>query len=286
MKVLEYRGTFAIGEKKRLIFITDLHWGHCLCCERKYKQVIADLAQQDDVIIVFDGDMFDSIVSMTNDKRFNPAEIAPRYLTTKTPVDLAVDELVEVHEPVADKIGAWGKGNHELTLLKKTGTDVARRIMAGLYGKEGDKKLFGYTGFLQMFFTHKTSGGNTRRLIAFISHGPTSSARLEGGHLSRLGCVAKSYGGDIHAFGHVHQLESWENVVVEPAKSGNRLVHKDQLRIVCGSWVKGYSDDDSVTYVEQRAFKPNQLGYMEVEVEFLRSGLEQTTRLTPIKRKI
>ena len=152
------------------------------------------------------GDGCDMIIAQGNDRRFKATEIDEKYLGIDDPVDKQIEDYVELLWPIRDKILVIMDSNHHLEILKRTGTHPTRRIGFMLWGKEAEKKVFGYAGFLITRFTYSGNDkySRTRSLTWYLSHGVTTGSRTLGGPKTSLSNVAKGRDADVFIFNHNH----------------------------------------------------------------------------------
>lgn len=263
-----------MGQKFKFVVFSDVHLGHKLCSKKLFQRELIDrYKDRDDVYFIDLGDGCDMIVAQTGDKRFQASQVDERYLGVDAPVDLQIADYCEMLEPIKDRLLAICDSNHHLTILKKCGTDPTKRIGFSLWPDKADRRLLGYSGFLVTQFRYET-GGRTRTLVWSLTHGIGTGGKTEGGFVTTLGHDASFYDCDIAAYGHNHQLDSWDRIVIGVDGNYSKIASKKKIRINSGSFLKAYSDDTSTSYAEQSRFRPNALGFMEVNVKLERNGLE------------
>lgn len=266
MKVLTHRFSYRIGDSITLIPLSDVHIGNALASTKHLKAVIDRYSHDPSVWFASVGDLFDGII--VGDKRFKQSMTKHK---TDAPLDEAVDEAVAILRPVADRILWMNDGNHELSVLDRYGIDLTGRVLWGLFGgrKDGAATIegirLGYAGFVRLIFEREHS--STRQMLTIYScHGVGGASRTEGGALTSIGNVAKSYRADLSLWGHNHKLEDWDNIVIEPDARGREIISRREIRVNTGTFLRGYSDGATTSYSEKAQYKPNQLGYYTVSI--------------------
>jgi hypothetical protein len=247
--------------------------GHRLSSPKLFKHNLLDRYKDDkDAWFIDLGDGCDMIVAQSGDKRFKASQIDPSYLTCDNPVDRMIDDYCELVWPIKDRIIAMTDSNHHLTIEDRCGSSPTRRIAHNLWGKDADNRLLGYAGFLVTRFDHD-GGGRVRSLTWSLTHGIGTGGKTEGGFKTTIGNDAINYDADVHCFGHNHQLDGWDRIILGVGKN-LRVASRKLVRINSGSYLKGMSDDATTSYVEKARMKPNALGHMEFNVRLNRNATE------------
>ena len=228
------------------------------------------------------GDGCDMIVAQTGDRRFEPEMIDPSYVGLPNPIDRQIDDYCELVWPIKDRMIAMTDSNHHLEIERRTGTSPTRRIAWKLWEKESENRMVGYAGFLVTRFTFDGKTGKTgtsdhnrvKTIVWSLCHGIGTGGKTEGGFKTTLGNDAINYDCDVACYAHNHQLDGWDRIVLGVDHYANKVVSRKKTRINSGSYMKGFSDDCSTSYVERKRMKPNALGHMEFNVKVTRNGLE------------
>lgn len=256
-----------------------------MCAVNKFKREIIDKHKDDKDCYFFDAsDSCDMIVAQTNDPRFKASMVDKRYLGIDNPVDLQIEDVCDLYAPIADRLLGICACNHHDTILKRTGTDPGRRICYTLWkGKDAEKRHLSWENFISTRFDYNGEKSRTRSVSWYISHGIMTGGRTEGGHITSIGNMVMNYGDtDIFVVGHNHQLEIWDRILLIPNYRTKKVESKKLVRINAGSFLKGRSDDHSVSYPESKSMKPNALGYVETNITINRNSMD----IVPIKRML
>lgn len=219
------------------------------------------------------------IVAQTGDKRFQADMIDPRYVGIPNPVDRMIDDYCELVTPIRDRIICLVDSNHHLEVERRTGTSPTRRIAWNLWGKQADNRMIGYAGFLitRWIYENDPSGNKnsrTRSLTWSVCHGLGTGGKTEGGFKTTIGNDALNYDADVHLYAHNHQLDGWDRIILGVDHRAHQVISKKVTRINSGSYLKGFSDDTSTSYVEKARLKPNAIGHMEFSVRISRDAME------------
>jgi len=219
------------------------------------------------------------IVAQTGDKRFKASQVDVKYLGIDNPVDKQIEDYCDLLWPIRDRIVCMMDSNHHLTIEEKTGTSPTRRIGYNLWGKDAESHLLGYSGFLvtRFYYDEDPNGRKNSRVKTLtwsLCHGIGTGGKTEGGFVTTLGHDATFYDADVHVYGHNHQLESWDRVVLGVDHHANRVISKKITRLNSGSYLKSVSDDMTTSYGEKSRFRPNSLGHMEFSVKFTKPAVE------------
>jgi len=280
LKPLEHRIPYRLGDEITFVLFSDLHLGNRLASLHNFKSNLIDRYKgQKNTYFIALGDELDCIIAQTGDKRFQADMLDTSYVGVSNPLDRMIDDYCELVQPIKDRMLVMTDSNHHLEIEKRTGTSPTRRIAAALWGKEMDCRLMGYAGFLVTRFVYGAAekGNRTRTLTWCLSHGVGGGGRTDGGVITSLGKVADDNDANISAFGHTHQLGAWDRVILGVDRLAMRVVSKKRVRINTGSYLKGYSDDTSTSYVEKKMMRPNCLGHMEFHIRFADRGEETFT---------
>ena len=280
MKVIEHRFRYKFGQRFRFVIFSDLHLGSKLSALKLFKGNLIERYRDDEDAWFIDlGDCCDMIVSQTGDRRFEADMIDPSYVGLPNPADRQIDDYCELVWPIKDRIICLTDSNHHLGIERKTGTSPTRRIAWKLWEKESENRMVGYAGFLvtRFNFDGSAKGAKSHRvrtLVWSVCHGIGTGGKTEGGFKTTLGNDAINYDCDVAAYAHNHQLDGWDRIVLGVDHYANKVVSRKKTRINSGSYMKGFSDDCSTSYVEKRRMKPNALGHMEFNVRLNRDSVD------------
>ena len=141
----------------RIFVLADLHIGDGLMDKDRLEQFIDDVMADDSNYIIINGDL------INNETRQSVSDIFGAVMTP----DEQIDYLVELLEPMRDKILVMIEGNHELRSYKSDGILVIKRVAREL-GIENCYSNGAYLLFIDIdgvtysiYGKHGTGGGKT-----------------------------------------------------------------------------------------------------------------------------
>lgn len=291
LRAQEIRFDYRCGQTFRFIPFSDLHLGHKLSSVSNFQKEVIDQYKDDPDTYFLDlGDGCDMILAQTNDPRFKASMVDSSYVGIDNPVDQLVKDYCDLLSPIKDRVISMVDSNHHLELMKRTGTNVTRRIAERLWGSKVANdgigaRLHSYAGFVVMRFrwrdkSHDTRS-RTRTVVWYISHGVTTGGRTLGGPKTSISNVARGRRADIYCFAHNHQLWSDDNLYLTP-NGGLNIVSEKEIFMNTGCYKKSRSDNQDTSWEEQKEFAPNAMGHIEVNIHHERQSMDLFT----IKRMI
>ncbi len=245
-KKIEYK----YGDVIKIKPLFDVHLGNNYCDKQACKKYLAD--SDENTYFIGGGDLLDSIV-VTD----------PRYAkhadgTLGDIIDDQVDMAVEILEPYKDRIIGIGKGNHEEQIVKRCGTDPIRTICQRL----GVTHL-GLSGLIRLVFTENGSRGRT--VIVRWHHGWGGGARTLGASITRYSKDMMYWDADLYLYGHDHQRKM--DRIERMGLSGKKLIAKPKVLVVCGTFLKTFSESTDTSYSELKGYPPTSIGGVNINIK-------------------
>lgn len=267
-----------VPESFELYDLSDLRVGSPLCALDAIEEVISEVARKKNARLIVKGDAIECITP--GDKRYTHSCIMDEYKSPKA----QADKVVELFNPIKNKILAWGMGNHEYKAINTI--DLARYMADQLgvpYGAYNFKLIYYNDIGELMFKSYHTHGMESSQSAAKddIQRDANMKASLKlklakSGHAD---CIYMSRG-------HDHQL-----MVVEPTIHNRLFLTDDGEKIhqhyrqltnqsaiyippdarwysTTGSFRKMYSPSGSYVtdYAEMVGYSPSEIGYVKVVV--------------------
>lgn len=255
-----------------------MHLGNALCSKKLFKRELIDRYKDaKDVYFVDMGDCLDLIVAQTGDRRFKASMMDPRYVGVDNPIDLMIDDYIELVRPISDRLLCIVDSNHHLSITERTGTDPTKRICYNLWPGQAEERMLGYSGFLVLKFNYEgqpVKSARTRTFVFSLCHGFGTGGKTEGGFLTTLGHDMSFYDCDVAVYAHNHRLAGHDRVMIGVDGQYKKIISKKRVLLNTGTFLKSFTDDTSTSYAEKARFKPNELGYMELSIRFHRNGEE------------
>lgn len=127
--------------------ISDTHIGAKGCDFTGISEALRTASRQRDYIII-NGDIFDAIVA--GDPRYDASEIDPNAAKVADPINWCISRAMEIFKPHRSRIVAMTRGNHERTIIRRSGFDPASSL-----AKQLKVPYLGYCGFIPTEITGK-----------------------------------------------------------------------------------------------------------------------------------
>lgn len=266
MRVLHIEEKVSTRNPIRLHHITDTHVGAPDLAEEELKYRIQLIKQDPYARWTMGGDGGELISH--NDRRYEPAGIAPRYRQA-TDIRLATQEhLLELFEPIWDKLWAWGDGNHEHAMDKHFGGHFSPELLAQVkqHYKYAEERSF-------VHITFKVTKTQKLTQVIDLQHG---QGRGGGRTKSTFALWAEremSYTtADILLRGHTHNPNEHTWIAHSVSRSDLMPRRIPRTAINGGCWKLGYaentapvnarklSETEKSIWAERRGFRPERIG--------------------------
>lgn len=257
MRIIKVREVFSADAPYVDLYpIGDTHLGAIDVDEDALKRDLKKIAEDPHARILFMGDSGDCITH--RDPRFAAGMWSQRYIEAMHHeggvIGETVDHVVELFEPVKDKVWGWLSGNHERTVRKHTDREIGNEICAML-GIQS--KYMGYGGFLRVEWERKSSkGGQQAVTIIDAAHG-WQAGRRSGAKLNQMEVELSYTDADIILRGHSHDRVAQVLQSLHVTTGGVR----DWPRVIAhtGTYKQGWVDTDigetHDTWEETRGFR-------------------------------
>lgn len=256
MKILTHRINYSYGDKIEIIPVFDVHYGNKWC---DIKSLITYLEEHKGAYIIGGGDLLDSITI----KDFRYRKSADGNKEGDDVIDQQVKKMVEILMPYRDRIIGLATGNHEDTITEKCGTNPTKRMCEAL-GCE----FLGYSGLIKIVMSETNKEGKksrTRTVVVRYHHGWGGGSRTQGADLTKYSKDLVYWDADIFMYGHVHRRQS--DRVPRLGLSGEKLVSKPKIILICGTYLKTYSDNTDPTYSEKAGYPPIEIGGLSFTIQ-------------------
>jgi hypothetical protein len=130
-------------------------------------------------------------------------------------------------------------------------------------------KYLGVSAFIRLSLA---SVHKSRSLDIWAHHG-RGAARLIGGSLNRVQQMGEQAEADIYLMAHDHKKSAGTTSKLQLAGIGKNVdvVHRKQLYIRCGSFLRGYVDGQA-SYIADMCLNPTDLGVVTIEMTLQNVG--------------
>ena len=215
----------------KIIPISDVHIGDPLCNMKYLKQILEEIKNTPNIYTIINGDMCNT--ALKNSK-------SDVYGDEMTPMEQIL-KLVELLEPIKDKILVFGSGNHEERILKDTSIDVLR-LVAKQLGIE-DRYTNGWW-YLFLRFGEKTSGRKAPMCYQITGYHGSGGGRRSGSKLNRANEMSNMAIADVYIMSHVHETMASKGAIYIPDYANNSLNKKEMNYLITNSFLEdgGYAE--------------------------------------------
>lgn len=217
--------------------VADVHWGAAECMEREFKAYIKKIHDDPTAAVLLAGDLINNGIK---------SSVTNVYEEKYTPHQQKKD-MVELLEPIRDKIVAGVRGNHEYRTVKEVSTDVMDDIFSKL---DLDNQYAEDSAFVKISLGAKQKNKKPATYMIYLAHGSGGGALLGSG-LSRQDSYQMTIEGvDISVTGHVHKpIKTFSaRTVFDP--HNNKAFRRNTMIFVCTSWL------DYAGYPERAQMRP------------------------------
>jgi UDP-2,3-diacylglucosamine pyrophosphatase LpxH len=243
---------YVYGETIKIKPVADVHWESKHCDRRAFKAYLGDPDSQTYLIGL--GDLFDCII-VSDVKRYRKSGDGTEGDDI---INQAVDELFHVLEPFKSQIIGLGIGNHEDNIVKRCSVNPIKLLCDRL-----SVPYLGYSFLLRLIF--RTDTGNGRTVIIRGHHGYGGGSRTQGADLTKFSKDMAHFDADIFIYGHVHKLQY--DTVPRLSLVGDTLTARPKHLVICGTYLKTYSDSTDVTYAEASGYPPAKIGGAIISIQ-------------------
>lgn len=221
----------------RIIPISDVHIGDKLTNYKLLKEVLETIKDTPNVYTILNGDLCNT--ALKNSK-------SDVYLDELTPMEQVL-RLIELLEPIKDKILVIGTGNHEDRISKDTNIDVIRLVARelGIEDRYADNWWY-----LFLRFGEKERGRKAEMCYQITGYHGSGGGRKTGGKANRLEEMSQTVIADLYIMGHTHKPLSTKGAIYLPDYANNSLNKKQMYYLMTNSFL------DYGGYGEKLGFPP------------------------------
>lgn len=204
--------------------ISDVHWGAAECMEKEFQAYLKKI--QDDPFsgVLLAGDL------LNNGIRSSKTDVyKEKYMPDKQK-----DMMIELLEPIKDKIIAGVRGNHELRTSKESCQDPMKDIFVALQIKD---RYEPDAAFIKISLGTKSSNSKPATYMIYLSHGNGGGSTLGAGISRQDAYQATIEGVDISVTGHVHKPAKVPSARLIFDPRNNNVIESNTLMFVCTAWL-------------------------------------------------
>lgn len=138
----------------KLLIMADTHIGDGLFNEKKLKQMIKEIKEEDNTYVIINGDL------LNNGVKHSKTDI---YSEQHTPGE-SIEILEDLLEPIKDKILVMLDGNHENRTYRESGLSIMKQVARTI----GKPELYADPAFLLYLSFGKNRGRDNRKTVYAI----------------------------------------------------------------------------------------------------------------------
>lgn len=236
---------YVYGETIKIKPLSDVHLGSAHCDKRAMKEYLGDPDPKTYIIGL--GDLMDCII-VSDSKRYRKTGDG---INGDDIINESVNQWAEILSPFSRQIIGLGIGNHEDNIVKRCSVNPIK-LLCDLLGVP----YLGYSFLIRLIFRAETGMGRT--VIIRGHHGYGGGSRTQGADLTKYSKDMAHFDADIFIYGHVHKLQY--DTVPRLSLVGETLTARPKHLVICGTYLKTYSDSTDVTYAESAGYPPAKIG--------------------------
>lgn len=244
-----------------IVPLGDIHLGNIGCDLAAFKSMIEWIKNKEDTLWVGMGDYIDAI--NYSDPRFDPKTVSPKYISggdiDKT-IQLQIEDLCGLLEPIKDKCIGILRGNHEETIRRFYHYDVLYEIAKELDFKR-DMLLYD-TAVVRLHFTRAQT--NRRVFDIFCAHGNVGG-RTYGAKSNRIRELHNQFVADIYLLAHSHIKQAQIGTVIGFDHRGNEY-KKKIIDAFTGCFLRGY-ERGQTSYIEKCLYPATDIGAVRLMIQ-------------------
>lgn len=203
--------------------ISDVHWGAAECMEREFKAYLKRIENDPAAAVLLAGDLLNNGVKSSKTDVYRE----------KYPPDVQKEMMIDLLEPIADKIVAGVSGNHEYRTAKDACQDVTKDIFVALRIKD---RYTPDAAFIKISLGEKQNKKPATYMI-YLSHGAGGGLTLGAGVSRQDNYQLSIEGVDISVSGHTHKPTKTPSARLVFDSRNNNIVRSNTLIFVCTAWL-------------------------------------------------
>jgi len=246
------------AEEAYLIVFGDLHIGDKAFgkeSRRKLDGYIKWVLENPNARVILNGDLLNTA---TRSSKTSPFE---------QDMDLQeqIAKVVEILEPVKDRIIGAVMGNHERRILDFAGFDPTISVLSML-GLKTEEIYFKHCGVLKIKVGSRMSAGAQKNRVAYtvVFHHTTGGGKLIGSKLNRVDQMRHSTvtNADVYIGSHNHSLSAAPVVSMEYNPHSETVEQRKQVLVSAGGYLEWNN-----SYAEAMQLEPMKLGSPRIRLD-------------------
>lgn len=203
--------------------ISDVHLGSRECMEKEFSEYLCKIRDDERAAVLLAGDLLNNGIKSSKTDVYKE----------KYPPDVQKEMLIDLLEPIKDKIIAGVAGNHEYRTVKESCQDVMKDVFVALQIKD---RYTPDAAFVKISLGKKNNQKPATYMI-YLSHGCGGGAALGAGLSRQDNYHAAIEGVDISITGHTHKPSKTPSARLAFDSRNNNVIRKTTLIFVCTAWL-------------------------------------------------
>jgi len=251
-------------EWKKIVPLGDSHIGNSGCDMKALKDMVDWIKSKDDVAWVGMGDYIDAI--NYSDPRFDPKTISSKYMIEGNMdkiIQMQINDLVDLLEPIKDKCIGLLRGNHEETIRKHYHYDVLYEMAKDL---ELPRNILLYdTAIIRLRYKRKNSMGKSSHCFDILCAHGNVGGRSYGYKANRVQDLHKYFLADIYLLAHSHIKQAQLSNLIYFNTKGT-MCKKKIVDAYTGCFLQAYKAGQTC-YAEKGLFPPTDIGVIKIQIQ-------------------
>jgi len=243
-----------------LVPLGDMHLGNSGCDLKALKDMIDYIKNKEDTYWIGMGDYIDAI--NYSDPRFDPKTICSKYISEgdiDKIIQLQIDDIVDLFQPIKDKCIGLLRGNHEETIRRHYHYDVLYEITKDL---ELPKKYCLYDLSVTRLRFERIKSRHCYDILT--AHGNVGG-RTYGYKANRINDLHKFFVSDVYLLAHSHIKQAQLSSLIFFNHIGQECKRK-VVDAYTGCFLRGY-EKGMTSYIEKWLYPPTDIGCVKLKFQ-------------------
>lgn len=203
--------------------ISDVHWGASECMEDEFRAYIKKIETDPTAAVILAGDILNNGIKSSKTDAYKE----------KYSPDVQKEMMIDILDPISDKIVAGVAGNHEYRTMRESCQDVMKDIFMALRIKD---RYEPDAAFVKISLGEKPNKKPATYMI-FLTHGAGGGATLGSGISKQDTYQLSIEGVDISVSGHTHKPAKVPSARLVFDSRNNNVIRGNTLIFVCTAWL-------------------------------------------------
>ena len=215
----------------RIIPLSDVHIGDKLTNLKLLKECLQRIKEEENTYTMINGDFCNT--ALKNSK-------SDVYSDELTPME-QINKMLDLLEPIKEKILILANGNHEARILKETNIDITRLVARQLGIEDRYAESWWY---LFLRFGEKEQGRKIPVSYQITGYHGSGGGRKVGSKANRLEEMSQTVIADLYVMSHTHKPLSTKGTIFVPDYGNNTLNKKQMYYLMTNSFLEygGYGE--------------------------------------------